>query len=451
MDHETHRSAGDRLAEEGSALAESAHERAGKVKKAAGGVFQRAAERAQAVLTKLHPQRVVEVFDPHWHIGQLDLHWPNGAISTLGGRGEGPHAAIHIHNFRFIRRILSGGALGFARAYIEGDWDSPALEKVIEVAAFNRNEVAEIFRGRGWVRWLSRMRHARRANTKDKAKDNISFHYDLGNSFYDQWLDPTMTYSAALFAGEERSLEHAQLEKYRRLATQLGLKPGDHVLEIGCGWGGFAHVAAGEFGAKVTGVTLSEEQLAYARARMDKAGLSDLVRLELCDYRDVQQTYDHIVSIEMFEAVGEEYWPTYFGMVNRCLKDGGKAALQIITIDEAAFEGYRTASDFIQTYIFPGGMLPSPSRLTQLTQAASLAEEDRYWMGIDYADTLRAWREDFESAWTEGRIPPGFDDTFRRIWRYYLAYCEGGFRAGGIDVLQLTLHKDGRLSDVQKQ
>ncbi|MEM7570174.1 MAG: cyclopropane-fatty-acyl-phospholipid synthase family protein [Pseudomonadota bacterium] len=443
MQHQHSRTTSERLAEESSALALSAHERAAQVKKSAGGVLHRAAERAQAALTKLHPQRIVELFDPHWHIGQLDLHWPNGAVSTLGGRGEGPHGEIHIHNFRFVRRLLTSGALGFARSYIEGDWDSPALDKVIEVAAHNRNEVAELFRGRGWVRWLSQMRHARRANTKAKAKDNISFHYDLGNSFYDQWLDPTMTYSAALFGDQERSLEDAQLEKYRRLARELDLKPGDHVLEIGCGWGGFAHVAAGEFGAHVTGITLSEEQLAYARARMEKAGLSDKVRLELCDYRDVKKTYDHIVSIEMFEAVGEEYWPTYFSMVNRCLKDGGKAAIQTITIDDAAFEGYRTGSDFIQTYIFPGGMLPSPSRLTDLTAAANLQEEERFWMGLDYAKTLRAWRVNFETAWDEGRIPPGFDETFRRIWRYYLAYCEGGFRADGINVLQLTLRKDG--------
>ncbi|MGD1954694.1 MAG: class I SAM-dependent methyltransferase [Sphingomonadales bacterium] len=448
MDRDVSQTPTQYLAEERRALATEAQDRAAKVTNAAGGVAHRFAERFQSLLMSLHPQRIAEIFDPHWDIGQLDLHWPNGGVTTLGGRGPGPHGVIHVHNFRFIRRLLTGGAVGFARAYIEGDWDSPALDEVIEVAAYNRNALAERWRGKGWARRLRRSRHVKRANTKDQAKNNISFHYDLGNSFYAQWLDETMTYSAGIFADSETSLAEAQREKYRRLARQVGLKPGDHVLEIGCGWGGFAEVAAGEFGARVTGVTLSAEQLAFAQRRMEAAGLADKVTLQLRDYRDVTETYDHIVSIEMFEAVGEEYWPTYFEKVHACLKPGGKAAFQIITIEDEAFEGYRTGSDFIQTYIFPGGMLPSPSRLTALTDAANLATQDTYWMGQDYALTLHKWRSDFETAWAEKRIPDGFDETFRRIWLYYLAYCEGGFRAGGIDVVQLTLRKDAAPLDV---
>jgi len=413
--------------------------RAKRVKKAAGGLWTRGLERLQSAATHIHPERIIDIFDPHWTVGQLDLHWPNGTSTTLGGRAPGPHATIHVHHWRFIRLLLTSGAVGFARSYIEGDWDSPALDEVIEAAALNRNALAEQWRGSGWVRWLRRLRHDKRANTKENAKNNIAFHYDLGNHFYTEWLDETMTYSAALFAGEDRDLAEAQREKYRRLARMLDLKPGQSVLEIGCGWGGFAEVAAAEFGAQVYGITLSQEQLDYAETRIAKAGLSHKARFELRDYRDVTETFDHIVSIEMFEAVGEEYWPTYFAKVRDCLKPGGRAALQIITIEEAAFEGYRKSSDFIQTYIFPGGMLPSPSALNAVVEGAGLQTVDSFDMGMDYAQTLRMWRTQFETAWEDGRIPTGFDETFRRIWRYYLAYCEGGFRAGGIDVLQVTL------------
>ncbi|MEM6682354.1 MAG: cyclopropane-fatty-acyl-phospholipid synthase family protein [Pseudomonadota bacterium] len=415
--------------------------RAKRVKSAAGGLWTRGFERLQSFATHIHPERIIEMFDPHWSVGQLDVEWPNGTITTLGGRAPGPHATIQVHRWRFLRLLLTSGAVGFARSYIEGDWDSPALDVVIEAAALNRNALAEHWRGSGWVRWLNRLRHNKRANTKKNAKNNIAFHYDLGNPFYSQWLDETMTYSAALFAGEQRTLAEAQRAKYRRLAETLDLKPGQKVLEIGCGWGGFAEVAAQEFGAHVHGITLSQEQLDYAAARMEKAGLSRQVSFELRDYRDVTQTFDHVVSIEMFEAVGEAYWPTYFAKVRACLKPGGRAALQIITIEEAAFEGYRKSSDFIQTYIFPGGMLPSPSALNRVISASGLALRDSFGMGLDYAETLRKWRTRFETAWEDGRIPPGFDDIFRRIWRYYLAYCEGGFRAGGIDVLQVTLAK----------
>lgn len=422
-------------------IADEAGHKAAKVKNAAGGLWARSMERLQSAITHIHPERVMDVFDPHWTVGQLDVIWPNGTKTELGGRAPGPHATIHVHNWRFIRLLFTSGALGFARSYIQGDWDSPALDVVIEAAALNRNALAEQWRGRGWVRWMGRLRHTKRANTVEKAKDNISFHYDLGNHFYGQWLDETMTYSAALFEGKKRSLAEAQREKYRRLARQLGLKAGDTVLEIGCGWGGFAEVAVQEFGAKVHGVTLSQEQLDFAAARMEKAGLADHVKFELRDYRAVTETFDHIVSIEMFEAVGEEYWPTYFEKVRACLKPGGKAALQIITIEEAAFEGYRKGSDFIQTYIFPGGMLPSPSALEAVVEKSGLDIVDNYAMGLDYAETLRKWRCSFEAAWEQGRIPAGFDETFHRIWRYYLAYCEGGFRAGGIDVLQVCLAK----------
>jgi len=301
--------------------------------------------------------------------------------------------------------------------------------------------IGQGLRGAFWMRGISRARHKRRVNTPGGSKQNISFHYDLGNAFYKEWLDPSMTYSSAIFEEGDSSLATAQITKYRRLLDLIDVKPGQKILEIGCGWGGFAETAAKERGALVTGITLSMEQLAFARRRMEKAKLTNRVEILFKDYRDMETEFDHVVSIEMFEAVGEEYWPAYFETIYRCLKPGGKAALQIITIEEDMFETYREDVDFIQAYVFPGGMLPSVSKLRERVSAAGLDWNSFKTYGQHYANTLAVWHDRFEDAWARKALPEQFDEVFRRIWIYYLSYCEGGFRGGSVDVMQLSLVK----------
>ena len=289
--------------------------------------------------------------------------------------------------------------------------------------------------------WLNRVIHLLRPNTRKGAKRNIHAHYDLGNEFYALWLDTTMTYSSALFSDSQKSLRDAQNDKYRALAASTDIRPGDHVLEIGCGWGGFAEFAARELDCKVTGITISNEQLTFAKNRIAKAGLEDKVDLRFCDYRDLDSKYDRVVSIEMFEAVGESYWPTYFSKLHDCLKPGGRAGLQIITIAKERFEAYRKKTDFIQRYIFPGGMLPSPERLDTEFAAADLQLLAREDFAADYARTLAEWRLRFLDVWPEVQAL-GFDTRFRNMWEYYLAYCEAGFATNSIDVSHFTLTRD---------
>jgi cyclopropane-fatty-acyl-phospholipid synthase len=284
--------------------------------------------------------------------------------------------------------------------------------------------------------------HRLRPNTRKGSRKNIADHYDLGNDFYAEWLDDSMTYSSALFANGENDLRTAQLEKYRRLCRSLDLKPGMTVLEIGCGWGGFAEVAASEFGATVTGITLSKEQLAYAQERMKKAGLSDKVTLKLEDYRDTKGQFDRIASIEMFEAVGEEYWPVYFQTVRNRLAPGGKAGIQVITLADRFFADYRKTADFIQRYVFPGGMLPSPSRLREEIASAGLHLNDTFWFGLDYAETLSRWQVQFQSVWNKiTNLSSQYDDRFKRLWEFYLSYCEVGFEVGWTDVGQVVIER----------
>jgi cyclopropane-fatty-acyl-phospholipid synthase len=284
------------------------------------------------------------------------------------------------------------------------------------------------------------MRHLSNANTKSGSRRNILAHYDLGNEFYGVWLDASMTYSSARFDAQVRDLEAGQRAKYKALADHLELKAGDHVLEIGCGWGGFAEFAAREYGARVTGITISDEQLAYARARMERAGLSDLVEIRRQDYRDVEGQFDKVASIEMFEAVGEKYWPAYFGKIADVLKPGGKAGLQIITIDGKLFESYRKRADFIQRYVFPGGMLASVERLKEETSKVGLIWRRAEMFGQSYADTLAEWGRRFTAKWSDIRAL-GFDERFKQLWRFYLSYCEAGFRTGRTNVVQLELAK----------
>ena len=370
--------------------------------------------------------------------GELVLRFANGAERTICAARQGARAVLEVARDRVFRRLMLGGEIGIAEAFMDGDWTSPDLAAVFEFAARNTGRLTSAINGLAPLQWANTLRHRLRANTRSGSRRNIAAHYDLGNAFYSQWLDPTMTYSSAVFEHGGMSLEEAQRAKWRRMAEMLELKPDHHVLEIGCGWAGFAMFAAREYGCRVTGITLSQEQYAYARNAVSKAGLSDRVDIRLIDYRDVEGRFDRIASIEMFEAVGEAHWPTFFEVVRERLKPGGVAGLQIITIDDGRFESYRRSADFIQLYIFPGGMLPSPAALKTVATKQGHGFETVRTFALSYAETLRRWREQFDARWPS-IAPLGFDERFKRMWDYYLASCEGGFRAGTIDVGQFRL------------
>lgn len=372
--------------------------------------------------------------------GRLTLVFPKGQRRVYELAGPGPAATIELHNGRLLWAMLRGGDLGLAEAYMAGHWSTPDLAAVVEFGLANERALAAQLEGRGIVRALANLRFRLQGNTRAGARRNIAYHYDLGNNFYRLWLDRSMTYSSAVFTPQTPTLEAAQGEKYRRIVSALELKPGEHVLEIGCGWGGFAEYAAREAGVRVTAITISREQAAFARQRMLDAGLADRVEVVLKDYRDVEGQYDKIVSIEMFEAVGEENWPAYFGAVRERLSAGGKALLQIITVAEEAFEQYRQRVDFIQRYIFPGGMLPSPGALKASVEKAGLKQAGVSWFPESYAETLRLWNEAFQSAWpTISRL--GFDTRFRRMWTYYLKSCEACFRTQSTNVGQFLIER----------
>ncbi len=373
-----------------------------------------------------------------WMAGDVTFVTPDGRALRLRSDAGGPSAIIRIRNFRFIRRALMAGDIGFAEAYAAGEWETPDLTAVLSVFSLNFQNLTHVTEGNPFVGVLNFLGHVLNANSRKGSRRNIHAHYDLGNAFYSRWLDPSMTYSSARYQNGADSLEAAQKEKYGALARRMSLSADHHVLEIGCGWGGFAEFAAGEIGARVTGITISKEQHDFARRRMFEAGLAERADIQLIDYRDVTGVFDRVASIEMFEAVGEKYWPTYFQTVHDRLKPDGRAGLQIITIQDELFEGYRRRADFIQRYIFPGGMLISESRLRQETGRAGLAwsEPDRF--GLDYAATLAIWKQRFGAAWDEIRRL-GFDERFRSIWEFYLSYCEAGFRTGRTDVIQIGL------------
>jgi cyclopropane-fatty-acyl-phospholipid synthase len=339
-----------------------------------------------------------------------------------------------------FRRLLRAGNTGFAEAYMEGQWSTPDLATLLKILNENMILYRQHLETVAFMKYFTRILHALRPNSRRGAQRNIHAHYDLGNEFYRQWLDPSMTYSSALFDGRGRNLEDAQENKYKALAEQIGLGPDHHVLEIGCGWGGFAEYAARHIGCQVTGITISREQLVFGQKRIQASGLSDKVDLKYCDYRDVDRQYDRVVSIEMFEAVGEKYWPVFFDKLRACLKPGGRAGLQIITIEDARFETYRKNADFIQRYIFPGGMLPSPDKLKQAVRAANLRLSDQKDFAKDYAETLARWRAQFLHAWPDIQSI-GFDGRFKNMWEYYLAYCEAGFSTGSIEVSHFTLDR----------
>jgi len=369
--------------------------------------------------------------------GRLELTTPDGRVLAFGDK-PGPHATLKIANWQVCSDILSRGDIGLAEAWIAGRADSEDLTQLLLLAAVNEQAVEQAIHGRWWSTLAYRLRHWLRPNTRAGSRKNIHAHYDLGNEFYKLWLDPTMTYSSALFEGEPScSLAEAQSAKYSRILRELGAKSGAHILEIGCGWGGFAEHAA-RAGCRVTGITISAAQLEFARARIARAGLAGQVDLQLRDYRDLEGRYDHVVSIEMFEAVGERYWPDYFAALRGCLRPGGRALVQSITIAEEKFERYRNGTDFIQQYIFPGGMLPSKTVFAAQAAHQRLAVTGLHAFGSDYAETLAHWHRAFVRADGEVRRL-GFDEAFMRTWRFYLAYCEAGFRAGATDVVQARL------------
>lgn len=372
--------------------------------------------------------------------GQLTIQFANNERLVFKGQKDGPSAELRVHDYRFIRRGIAGGDVGLGEGYMEGEWSTPDLAAVLSFFSVNLDSKPDLVSGGPVTRFVHWIYHSLRPNTRTGAKKNIEAHYDLGNDFYERWLDPSMTYSSARFETPDQSLEEAQRNKYKTLADSIGLQEGEHMLEIGCGWGGFAEYAARERGAKVTCLTLSREQRTYAIDRMEKLQLGDRVDIKLQDYRDETGRYDKIASIEMFEAVGQEYWPSFFSKVHECLKPGGKAGLQIISIRDDLFETYARRADFIQRYIFPGGVLPSLERLKEEFANASLGLEKVEAFATDYADTLAAWMRRFNAAWDDIRLM-GFDNRFRRMWNFYLAYCEAGFRTGRINVAQYTLSR----------
>ena len=370
--------------------------------------------------------------------GTLEVRLPDGGHLCCGNGGTS--VTLEIANWSVFDRILERGDVGFAEAWIDGEWTTPDLPALLTLLANNRDALSHAVYGQWWSLLSARLRHLFNSNTKTGSRRNIMAHYDLGNDFYKLWLDPTMSYSSALFSGDtQRSLQAAQLEKYRRILRRLNARPGQRVLEIGSGWGGFAEVAAREAGLDVLGVTLSPAQLEYARQRMAKAGLNEQVSLELCDYRDLSgEKFDHIVSIEMFEAVGERWWPIYFKTLARMLAPEGCAMVQSITIQDELFPRYRRGTDFIQQHVFPGGMLPSPSAFSRQAAKAGLAVRDVFAFGPDYSRTLAEWSTRFEQQWPAIEAQ-GFDERFLRLWRFYLGYCQAGFNSGCTDVMQFEL------------
>ncbi len=370
--------------------------------------------------------------------GTIDIALPDGRLFRAAGERPGPYGRIDVKDGAMFARVVRDGEIGFSEAFMDGQWDTPDLQSLLDVLLLNNDEIGRQTPGMALVRVWERINHLLRRNSKVQAKRNISYHYDLGNDFYSLWLDDTMSYSSAIFTEPQQSLEDAQTAKYASMCDQIGVKPGDHILEIGCGWGGFAEYAAKERGARVTGLTISREQHDYAVERIRRAGLEGQVEIALRDYRDETGTYDGIASIEMFEAVGERYWPAYFDSVRERLKPGAKGTFQIITIADRLFPEYRKGVDFIQKYIFPGGMLPSMSALREQVAKADLAEVTNIEFGQSYSETLRRWHETFNAKWDD-IAAQGFDDRFRRMWNFYLTSCAATFQQRTTDVVQLTV------------
>jgi cyclopropane-fatty-acyl-phospholipid synthase len=396
-----------------------------------GGVLAR--------LTAPAVRMVLEEIDRRLALGGIEATLPGGSERRLGFHELGPVAVVRLHSWMSLVRLATSGSVGWYKAWALGEWSSPGPVAIFELFSANALALGNVGRAKGPFRWVNAVAHRLRDNAPRKARENIAAHYDLGNDFYAAWLDQTMTYSSARFTSLADCLEDAQLRKIHSLLDRLDLKPGDRLLEIGCGWGSLA-IEAARRGAKVVGLTLSKEQKAWADAKIAAAGLSAQVDIRLQDYRDTAETFDAVASVEMVEAVGERFWPAYLDAIQRNLKPGGHAALQFISIDHRLFDRYSRGADFIQTYIFPGGCLVDEVRFEALARARDLSWEGREGFRLDYAETLKRWRERYDGAVARGELN-GFGPPFHRLWRYYLMYCEGGFRGGSIDVAQTTLTK----------
>ena len=380
---------------------------------------------------------------PRLQAGTLTVHTPDGATHQASGATRHElQATLTVHDWSVFVATMRTGDIGFAESYMAGDWTTPHLPDLLRLLLANRDVMAKAIYGSWWGSLLHRVQHALNRNTRRGSRRNISAHYDLGNAFYTLWLDETMNYSSAWFEGDPtRPLAQAQAAKLRRAIAATGVQPGERLLEIGCGWGAVAESAARD-GIEVVGLTLSTEQLAWAKARLEQAGVAHHADLRLQDYRDVPDgPFDAVVSIEMFEAVGREFWDAYFETLHKQLKRGGKACVQAIVIREDLFERYANSSDFIQRYVFPGGMLPTAALFARHAEAAGLRVVDRFAFGLDYAETLRRWRHAFLARLDDVRRQ-GFDDRFVHLWDFYLAYCEAAFGGGNTDVIQFTLQRD---------
>ena len=389
-------------------------------------------------------RRVLSLLQRLQH-GTLHVQWPDGRVEQFGSvpaSGKSLNATLHLHSYAPLTQALKSGDIGFAESYIAGEWTTNNLADLLQLLVANRRDMDELIFGSWLGRLYYRVRHLLHRNTRSNSKKNIHAHYDLGNAFYELWLDPTMNYSSAWFDNDHaKPMAEAQTAKVRRALRMVDAKAGDRILEIGCGWGALAELGGTEFGAHMSGVTLSHEQLAFANQRMQKLGLDSTSSLRLQDYRDIDDgPYDAICSIEMLEAVGQEYWDTYFESVARLLKSGSKACVQTIVIDDALFDRYVKSTDFIQQYIFPGGCLPCPREFRAHAERAGLKVVDELAFGLDYAETLRRWRHQFMADKAQV-LQLGFDERFIRIWEFYLAYCEAAFDQHNTDVIQFTLLK----------
>src|SRR5437868_15021431 len=383
--------------------------------------------------------KVLGQIDSRLAYGGIEAILPSGGKRRLGFRGKGPKAIVRLASWLALVRLATSGSVGWYKAWALGEWSSPDPVAVFELFSVNAVPLGQVGRAKGLFRWVNAIAHRLRDNAPRKARQNIAAHYDLGNDFYSAWLDSTMTYSSARFESPDDSLENAQLRKIRTLLDRLDLKPGQRLLDIGCGWGTLA-IEAAKRGASVVGLTLSTEQKAWAERKVAEAGLSGRIEIRLQDYRDTAEQFDALASVEMVEAVGRRWWGAYLDAIARNLTSGGRAALQFITIDHRIFDRYAQNADFIQTYIFPGGMLLDESAFEALAHKRGLSWQDRAGFGLDYAETLKRWRERYNQAVARGLLT-GFEEPFHNLWRYYLMYCEGGFRGGAIDVAQVTMVK----------
>ncbi len=373
--------------------------------------------------------------------GKISVLYQNKKILDYQAPETGPKAEIKIINTKCLDDFFNRGDLGWAESYIDKNWDTSNLTSFLEWGAKNFHQFSSFIRGRWYIILYLRLKHYLNGNSKNGSKKNIHYHYDLGNEFYKSWLDETMTYSSAIFKSKTQSLQSAQINKYKNLANLINIKPGENILEIGCGWGGFSEFIAINYKAKVTAITISKNQFNAVKKNIERKKLKELIDVKLLDYRDLKGKYDKIVSIEMFEAVGEKYWNIFFKKLYDNLNTNGCIGLQTITIDERFFQTYKKFPDFIQTYIFPGGMLPSISKINEVMSSKGLYIDKKNMFGLDYAETLKRWRFAFQNSLTNIKSQ-GFNDTFLRMWNYYLSYCEGGFRSRNIDVGQFLIKKN---------